>query len=63
METQRFRYTWSRTWADKPEDFVAFDGENSIGRVYRINSISAGGWFWTCNGTYKGRSRFDVGSG
>ena len=49
--TRRFRYAWCRTWDDKAEDYVAHDGVTSIGRVYRINSISAGGWFWTCNGT------------
>ena len=28
-------------------DFVAYDGDVSIGRVYQITSISTGGWFWT----------------
>ena len=50
MTERRFRYIWSRTWDDKPDDYVAHDGETSIGRVYRINSISTGGWFWTMNG-------------
>lgn len=53
---RRFRYTWSRTWEDKPEDYVAHDGEASIGRVYRINSISTGGWFWTMHGTFGNRN-------
>ena len=44
---RRFKYDWSRTWDDKPEDYIAHDGEASIGRVYRINWISTGGWFWT----------------
>ena len=53
---RHFKYDWSRTWDDKPEDYVAHDGETSIGRVYRINSISTGGWFWTMNGTHRDRS-------
>ena len=28
----------------------------SIGRVYRINSPSTGGWFWTCNGRFGDRN-------
>ena len=58
---RRFRYTWSRTWDDKAEDYVARDGETSIGRVYRINSISTGGWFWTMNGRLGNRSGSDSG--
>ena len=50
MPERRFRYTWSRTWEDKAEDYIAHDSETSIGRVYRINSIATGGWFWTMNG-------------
>ena len=50
MAERRFRYRWDRTWPDKSEDFIANDGDISIGRVYRITSISTGGWFWTCNG-------------
>ena len=50
---RRFRYSWSRTWEDKPENYTAHDAGTSIGRVYRINSISTGGWFWTCNGTLR----------
>ena len=26
-----------------------------IGRVYRVNSIQSGGWFYTMNGTYRNR--------
>ena len=50
MPQRRFRYTWFRTWDDKPEDYACTDGEVKVGRVYRINSISTGGWFWTMNG-------------
>ena len=56
MPQRRFRYDWSRTWHDKPDDYVAHDGETSIGRVYRIKSISTGGWFWTMNGRVGNRS-------
>ncbi len=47
MEERRFRYDWSRTWEDKPEDYVCNDGEVKVGRVYRINSNTGGGCFWT----------------
>ncbi len=53
---RRFRYAWSRTFDDQREDYAARDGDVKIGRVYRINSISTGGWFWTMNGTYANRS-------
>ena len=33
MPERRFRYTWSRMWEDKAEDYIAHDGETSIGRV------------------------------
>ena len=56
MPQRRFRYTWSRTWDDKPEDYACTDGEVKVGRVYRINSISTGGWFWTMNGRVGNRS-------
>ena len=35
---RRFRYTWSRTWPDKAKEYLARDGETSIGRVYQISS-------------------------
>ena len=57
----RFRYTWSRTWPDKPEDYVAHYGDAPIGRVYRINSIQEGGWFWTCYALVGNRSGADSG--
>ena len=44
---RRFLYDWSRTWDDKPEDYVCADGLVKVGRVYRISSIAEGGWFWT----------------
>ena len=40
---------------------MARDGEISIGRVYRISSISTGGWFWTCNGRFGDRNGADSG--
>jgi hypothetical protein len=48
MTDRRFLYEWSRTWDDKAEDYVCADGEVKVGRVYRINSIAEGGWFWVC---------------
>ena len=45
---RRFRYDWSRTFDDKPEDYACTDGEMKVGRVYLLNSIANGGWFWVC---------------
>ena len=39
MIERRFRFTWSRTWPDREQDFVATDGERQIGRVYRIAGV------------------------
>src|SRR4029079_6795482 len=49
MAERQFKYRWDRTWAEVPEDYLAFDGEMKIGRVHRMNSISAGGWYWAMN--------------
>src|SRR4051794_41005194 len=46
---RQFKYRWTRTWDDTPEHYTAWDGERSIGIVHRLNSISAGGWYWACN--------------
>ncbi len=32
-----------------PEDYTAFDSEVKIGRVHRLNSTSAGRWYWAMN--------------
>ena len=61
MPQRRFRYTWSRTWDNKPEDYACNEDEVSVGRVYRVNSISTGGWFWTMNGRVGNRSGSDRG--
>ena len=45
-----------KNWDYKPEDYVAYDGDVSIGRIYKITSIQSGGWFWTMNGTYRNRN-------
>ena len=45
MQQRRFRYAWSRTWDDKADDYVCNDGEVSVGRAYKVNSINEGGWF------------------
>src|SRR4051812_28513236 len=49
MVKRKFKYRWARTWADVPEDYLAFDGEVKIGRVHRLNSLSEGGWYWAMN--------------
>ena len=55
MAERRFKYRWGRTWDQVSEDYTAFTGGIPIGRVYRINSIQSGGWFYTMNGTYRNR--------
>ncbi len=61
MSNLRPRRFKTPDWDDKPEDYLARDGETSIGRVYRINSISTGGWFWTMNGGFGNRFGSDSG--
>ena len=39
MIKRRFKFTWSRTWPDREQDFVAADGELKIGRVERIAGV------------------------
>ena len=46
MIERRFKFTWSRTWADRPHDFVAADGDRQIGRVYRIAGVDER-WKWS----------------
>src|SRR5262245_34511622 len=46
MAGRRFKFAWSRTWPDRPQDFVAHDGDLSIGRVYRIAGV-AERWKWS----------------
>ena len=38
---------WVGTWADVPEDYLAFDGSVKIPRVHRLNSICSGSWYWS----------------
>jgi hypothetical protein len=48
------KYRWSRTWPDDrdrhgnvPEDYVGFDGEVNIGRIYLDDqTLKAGQWRW-----------------
>src|SRR4051794_36086178 len=35
MAERQFKYRRDRTWAEGPEDYLAFDGEVKIGRVHR----------------------------
>src|SRR4051812_3387320 len=49
VKQRKFKYRWQRTWADVPEDYTAFDEAVKIGCVHRLNSISAGGWYWAMN--------------
>jgi len=54
---RQFKYRWDRTWADVPEEYLAFDGDVKIGCVHRLNSISAGGWYWAMNAAPNGLAR------
>ena len=45
MAERRFKFTWSRTWPDREQDYVAADGERRIGRVYRLAGF-AERWKW-----------------
>ena len=45
MAERRFKFTWSRTWPDREQDYVAADGERRIGRVYRLAGV-AERWKW-----------------
>jgi ribosomal protein S5 len=45
MTARRFRYTWFRTWDDRPHDFSAKDGDLPIGRVYRLAGVGER-WKW-----------------
>ena len=42
---RRFKFTWSRTWPDREQDYVAADGERRIGRVYRLAGVDDR-WKW-----------------
>jgi hypothetical protein len=46
------RLRWDRTWPDKPEDFVCFDGDNPVGRIYseQVPGGLAKHWRWFLNG-------------
>lgn len=44
---------WSRTYPDNPErphDFVAKDGDASVGRIYRVEMAEGRAWLWAANG-------------
>jgi hypothetical protein len=42
------RYKWRHSWKEKPgNDFVGFDGERQIGRIFQINEPwTKERWFW-----------------
>ncbi|MGN6774791.1 hypothetical protein [Rhizobium sp.] len=44
----RPRYKWRHSWKNKPgTDFVGFDGERQIGRVFQIDEAGTRGkWLW-----------------
>ena len=45
MTERRFKFTWSRTWPEREQDYVAADGECRIGRVYKLAGV-AERWKW-----------------
>ena len=51
MTERRFKFTWSRTWSDRKQDYVAADCERQIGRVYRIAGVDER-WKWTMTAFY-----------
>ena len=44
----RPRYKWRHSWKEKPRnDFVGFDGERQIGRIFQIDEPwTKARWFW-----------------
>lgn len=44
----RPRYKWRHSWKEKPgDDFVGFDGERQIGRIFQIpEPWTKEKWFW-----------------
>lgn len=46
------RLAWSRTFPDSHHDFVARDGEEAVGRIYRESAghTQSGRWRWFANG-------------
>lgn len=43
---------WTRTWSDKPADFVAHESDRQVGRIYRHHDKAR--WLWSAylwNGT------------
>lgn len=53
METTRShldpkpRYRWRRTWPDRPNDFIGFDGDRTIGRICLDERLPGGAkWRW-----------------
>lgn len=63
--TWRKKYRWSRTWGDetgldrKPhEDYVGWDGDLQIGRIYLDQqTLKAGRWHWSIQYPRGGRAR------
>jgi hypothetical protein len=45
----------SGSWSD--DDFDVFDGERSVGRIYRVNA-SAEAWFWGVSFQLTGRKSY-----
>ena len=58
---RRFKFAWSRTWADREQDFVAVDGERQIGRVYRLPGVDER-WKWSMTASIGNRLGSTAGS-
>ena len=54
MIERRFKFAWSHTWPDRPQDFIAADGELRIGRVYRLPGVEEL-WKWNMNASIGNR--------
>ncbi|MGR9245055.1 hypothetical protein [Rhizobium leguminosarum] len=46
---REIKYKWRHAWKEKPgDDYVAFDGDTQIGRIFRsqVGGVVDNRWFW-----------------